>query len=111
MIPGEYSTSLYRGDSWGITVKPTTPDGTPIDVSGWTAIAQVRAKYDSTDVLATITTAVSVDGIALSLSPTETSALHGKPVWDLQTTTAEGLVRTLLAGTFTIVSDVTRVAP
>ena len=111
MIPGDYSPTLQRGDSWGITVRPTTSDGSPIDLTGWTATAQVRSKADSTDVLATMTVVVGANDIAVSLPPAETARLSGKLVWDLETVDAGGIVRTLLSGTLTIVADVTRVVP
>lgn len=109
MIPGTYSVSLYRGDSWGITVKPVNSGGTPIDLTGWTAAAQVRAKPDSTDVLVTMETVVTpASGITVTMTPEDTATLSGSVVWDLQTTDTSGTVRTLVGGTFTMVLDVTR---
>lgn len=108
MLPGQYSASLYVGDSWGIVVKPISSSGAALDLTGWTAAAQVRTKPDSTEILVSMAVVVGTNTISVSMSPDDTALLSGAVAWDLETVNATGIVRTLLAGTLTMVGDVTR---
>lgn len=85
--------------------------GPALDLSTDTFQAQVRPHADSTVVKATFTmgTADAADGLlTATIATTAMAALAiGRYYWDLQRTVA-GAKRTLLAGAFIVLGDVTR---
>lgn len=96
--------------------KTGTP-ATPVDLTGWTAVAHIRAKIaDATPVLSLSTTdgtiTLGADGtIVISLTPTDTALLSAlkKAVFDLELTeTATGFRRNLIGGEVVTYPEVTR---
>ena len=107
MSPGSCPITVYRGDTWAMSVAVTDAAGNPIDLTGW----QVRAQIRGGDTWLVDIDAVVVDDgqrISLSLSPEKTADLPGGGVWDLETVEPGGMVRTLLAGPVRLTEDVTR---
>ncbi len=102
--------SIYQGDDYAAVV--TVTNGLPPDevLAGFTAQAQIREDVaDSTDeVLVEISTTVQSPYINLSIPRTETVNLCGNYVWDLQVTSAEGSITTILAGNVRVTQEVTR---
>lgn len=85
-------------------------NGTPVDLTGYTAAAKIRDTFGGT-VLATFTVTLgTTDGrITCSLSATTTGGLAAPAagVWDLEVTTG-GTVRRLLAGSVRVTPQVTQ---
>ena len=112
--PAQLNFTAYRGDTFARTL--TFQDGaatpTAIDLTDYSASAQVRASADSTKLLATFTctiTAPTEGTMTLGLLPSDTSSLDsGRYFWDLQLTDSNGAVTTYLAGRFTLTGDVTK---
>jgi hypothetical protein len=108
---------LYGGDANSFAVQ-VTDDGTIVDVTGWDFQAQARKEADDNAAAATATCTV-IDGPAgkVEVAWGDLRALLGTDpswsgVWDFQATpTGASLPRTLIAGTFTVGIDVTRVTP
>jgi hypothetical protein len=108
---------LYGGDANSFAVQ-VTDDGTIVDVTGWDFQAQARKEADDNAAAATATCTV-IDGPAgkVEVAWGDLRSLLGtgpswSGVWDLQVSpTGATLPRTLLAGTFTVGLDVTRVTP
>lgn len=107
--PASYPIHVYRGDTWSMKVTILDSAQEPVDLTGDTIAAQVRGCADGPlllDLVVTIDDPTS-GVVVLSLPPD--AVLNGDPmVWDLQRTSAAGLVRTLLRGRLTATPDVTR---
>ena len=106
--PARYDLAVYEGDSFHWQFKMWTDDTktTPIDLTGASAMAQIRDKPGGT-VLATLTctvTAPNVVDVVLSATASETVAAG---VWDLQVTGSGGWVTTYVAGKVAVTQDVT----
>lgn len=104
--------NIYQGDDFGATVS-VLQDGAPADLTGYTARAQIRQDVADRrgEVIAEITAAVSTSYILLSLTHEQTTALRvrsGRYVWDLEITSPDAQITTILAGGVTITSEVTR---
>lgn len=102
---------IYQGDSFGIAVT-VRQNGVPADITGWTAVAQIRrAVADSEpEVAAEMTAAVQSPEVLLSLTPAQTVTLSGRYVWDLELTDLAGSVTTVLMGKVNVTAEVTRQA-
>ena len=114
------STDLcwYRGDTQTIVVTYTDSAGGPVDITGYTAKSQIRAKPGDTDpALVEITEqdSITLDGPAGQLTLVFSSQNTGpdldaqrKASWDLQITSPGGVVTTLVYGNIEFITDVTR---
>lgn len=109
--PANLPIVVRVGDTESLTLNLQNSDGTPINVTGRTYAAQIRATADATTVLASFTCAISnaAGGVVTATLPAATTAAltPGVGVWDLQETNGT-VVTTLLAGPVTITQDVTR---
>ena len=109
--PADQDLIITRGDTETLVVTITTDGSTAVDITGRTYLSQIRTQQDSTTIKASFTCTVT-DGAAgevtCVLSSTSSAALSaGLYFWDLQET-ASGVVSTILAGTVTVLADVTR---
>lgn len=109
--PAYYPISIRIGDTETVTVTLQETDATPVNITGRTYAAQIRATADAASTIATFTCAITngaAGQFACTLSATITGALSiGTYVWDLQET--NGSVKTtILAGPVRIDYDVTR---
>jgi hypothetical protein len=101
-----------------VTVELTNEDAdgnlTTLDLTGYTALAQIRKRYGSSSVSETFTVAFTADRtsgkIALELTDVQTGTLKdGRFVWDLQLTDAAGNKTRTLEGRLTVLPSVSRV--
>lgn len=104
--------SIYQGDDYGVTVTVRNADGTPADLTGYTVLAQVRREVADMDssVDAEFSVNITSPTINLSLSHSQTQALSGRYVWDLQVVSSAGIVTTIMAGKIGVTAEVSRVA-
>lgn len=107
-----YPLTVRIGDTCSIPVTVQDSAGAPINLSGRTYAAQIRATADASSVLASFTCTLVSSGttgqFVCTIPATTTATLAaGAGVWDLQETNGS-VVTTLLAGTVQIVQDVTR---
>ena len=109
-MPSSADLSIYQGDDWTGIVTVLDEDGTPADISTFTAKAQIRRSIADSDpvVVVEIVTAVASPLINLSIPHTVTATLSGSYVWDLQLTGPSGGVTTILRGRAKVESEVTR---
>lgn len=111
-MPSRAELTLYQGDSYvgGVTVR--NADGTPADIAGYTALAQIRRGAADVDpVIAAEFTAVVVSpNINLSLTSAQTRPLAGQYQWDLQITSPTAIVTTILMGRVRVAAEVSRAA-
>jgi hypothetical protein len=110
--PGPFDLELYQGDTYALSITLTDKDsGVPVDLTGSTAAAQIRATAAAPEVLADFV--ATVDGpsgtIHLDLPAADSAAVPPGPhVWDVETTDTTGRVRTWLAGAAVVTAEVTR---
>lgn len=107
-----------RMDQGGSFTKTVTwkPAGIPADLTGCTAVAQVRALVNATTVLHTFSTGLgnlvlggAAGTVQLAMQDEETASATWKAgVYDLVVAFPDGTKRRLLSGTVTISPSVTR---
>lgn len=111
MRPAEADFTDTRGDTWELTVVLFDENDAPLDVSGSTFTASVKA-----DLRASTTVAASFDvddtdadtgTLVLTMTAADTGTLPpGRWFWDLQGTVGS-VVTTYVGGKVTVVGDVT----
>lgn len=119
LIPQEFDFTIYQGStlrlSWEIVQAGTT---TPIDLTGYTARMQARAKLADTDTILDLTT--ENGGITITVVPEKTTiAIYAdaattaaipvtKGVYDMELVDTSGDVYRLMHGTIAVSREVTR---
>jgi len=105
--PAKYDIKLTAGDDFQITVR-LLDDGDPINTSGYTFTAQVRAGYlPEAPLLVDFAVTPVAGGAVLSLTSSQTRQLGqaSRLFWDLQS--ASPIVRTWLTGRVFVAQEVT----
>ena len=110
-VPAKQNFSITRGDTESVVVNITTNGSTPINITGRTYRAQLRGTKESATISAsfvcTITNAAQGQ-VTCVLSAVSTAALApGTFYWDFEENNA-GVITTIIAGTVTVLADVTR---
>lgn len=109
--PADQDLTITRGDTETLVVTITSDGTTPINITGRTYRAQIRASQDSTTIKASFTCTVSngaAGQVTCTLSATDSATLPvGIAYWDLEEN-ASGVVSTILSGNVTVIADVTR---
>lgn len=122
MIPANLDITIYRGDDFSLVFRMRdSVTGTYTNLTGYAAGAQIRPETLSETILATFTATVldqtaTPGGVRLTLTPTQTAGLPlSGGVWDVEvydlpvgTAPGRNSVRTPLAGTVTVLPEVTR---
>jgi len=103
---------IYQGDTYSAAIAVSNPDGTPANLTGYTAAAQLRRGPADSDpvIVANFSTAVVSPNITISLPSWQTADLSGSYLWDLQITSpGPGLATTtILTGRAKVTPEVTR---
>lgn len=109
--PADQDLTITRGDTETLVVTITTDGSTAVDITGRTYTSQIRTQQDSTTIKASFTCTVTSGAagqVTCVLSATSSAALSaGLYFWDLQEN-ASSVISTILAGTVTVLADVTR---
>jgi hypothetical protein len=105
--------NLYidQGTDYTITVDVTDSAGDVLDLTGFTATAQVRKTYTSSSLSATFTTSINAAAgqVTISLTDTQTSALQaGRYVYDLNIQSGGGVKTRVIEGQAVVTPGVTR---
>ncbi|MGA1752982.1 MAG: hypothetical protein ACO395_06430 [Pontimonas sp.] len=111
-----YGFTADQGATFERVLTWTNPDGTAIDLAGYTARMKIRRRTTSQDVVETLTTEsgnITLGGaagtITISLSDTETAALPAEKLqYDLELISSLGEVTRLIMGYFVVRSEMTR---
>jgi len=111
--PGVFNLALYRGDSyrWQARLWEDVAGGTPTDLTGATAEAEIRDKSAGTHVAVLDCTVTPPNLVDVVMTADMWVDVPTKGVWDLQLTMLSGEVRTVLAGTVDVTPDVTDSVP
>jgi len=102
---------IDQGADFSITVDVSDANGNQLNLTGYTAAAQMRKTYESSSISATFTTSISAsDGqVTLSLTDTVTTALSpGRYVYDLVVTDGSSLSTRVVEGQAIVTPGVTR---
>jgi hypothetical protein len=109
--PATQDLTITRGDTETIVVTLTTDGTTAINVTGRTYTAQLRSTPDIAVISASFTCTVTngaAGEVTCTMASTASAELSpGFYYWDLQEN-ASGTISTVLAGTVTVLADVTR---
>jgi hypothetical protein len=111
-MPVQYNLNCYRGDThrWRFVLWADAAKTDPVDLTGVTVTAQVRATANSTTILTTLATVVSGNQIDVTLPSASSQLLPASAAWDLQLVYPSGDVQTIVAGAVSARADVTRVS-
>ena len=114
-VAGDYNIIADQGATFSRNLHWFDPDGTPKDITDYTARMQVRQRYVSTS---TVLSLVSPGDIALgggsgtivvtASATTMAAVASGEYVYDLEMVASNGVVTRLVQGTFTVRPEVTR---
>jgi len=111
----QYNTVIDQGADWYLTVTWNNPSGAPINLTGYTAALQIRTSpLAKTSVLSLATgSGITLGGaagtIAIHATAAQTGAItNGKYAYDLELTSAGGVVTRLINGTVEVSAQVTR---
>lgn len=115
MPAGIYNITAEQGATLTRTVTWKNSVGDPINLTGYTARMQVRADYDSTTAVLTLTTengGITLGGsagtIVITATATATTALSASTyVYDLELVLGSTVTR-LIQGSFVVNAEVTR---
>ena len=116
MPASTYNFTIEQGATFSITFGYRAANGTPINLSGYSARMHARQPLESSRTLINATTvnglltiaAVDVT-VTLSLSAAQTAALNfEKARYDLEIESVGGVVTRLVEGTITLSKEVTR---
>lgn len=110
--PARLDLRFVAGDSFSRTIALKDENGDPIDLTGLTGRAQIRNRPNG-DLLADFTVSIPTPAngeITFSLDTTQTRALPGKGVWDLELDGGATNTHTIVSGDVKVIPDVT-VAP
>jgi len=103
---------IDQGTDFEITVDCTDNAGEILDLTGYTAAAQMRKTYSSSTIAATFTTSIAAASgqVTLSLTDTQTNDLDaGRYVYDLNITkTSTSVTTRVVEGQAIITPGVTR---
>jgi len=102
---------IDQGADFSITVDVSDANGNQLNLTGYSAAAQMRKTYESSSISATFTTSIAAaDGqVTLSLTDTVTTALSpGRYVYDLVVTDGSSISTRVVEGQAIVTPGVTR---
>ncbi len=102
---------IDQGTDFEVTIDVSDTSDNIIDLSGYTASAQIRKTYGSTTIAETFGTSITASNgkVTLTLTDTQTTGLKsGRYVYDLVITDASGTKTRVIEGQAIITPGVTR---
>lgn len=102
---------IDQGTDFSVTVDVTDSAGAILDLSGYTASAQIRKTYTSSSASASFSTSISelAGQVTLSLTDTQTAGLSGgRYVYDLNIESSGGVKTRVIEGQAIVTPGVTR---
>jgi hypothetical protein len=115
-LGNRYDLEIKQGATLSLTATWKDSSGTAVNLTGYTARLQVRATYDSSSTILSLTSAAGITlggaagTIAITATATVTAALTApwSGVYDLELVSGGGEVTRLLEGTATVSPEVSR---
>lgn len=110
-VPATQNLTITRGDTEIVIITINDSSNVATNITGRTYRAQIRATKDSSTIAAAFTCAISnasAGEVTCTLSAATSAGLAaGKYYWDFEETYSS-IVTTILAGTVTVLADVSR---
>jgi len=110
-VPATQNLTITRGDTEIVVITINDNAGIPINITGRTYRAQIRATKDSPTVsvaFVCVVTNAPAGEVTCTLTAGNSATLAaGKQYWDFEENQS-GIVTTILAGTVTVLADVSR---
>lgn len=110
-----YNTTIDQGADWFINFQYKQPDGTPVNITNYTAALQMRTSPLAKTAVLTLTnvSGLTITGatgtIAAHATAAQTNAItNGKYSYDLEITSPENIVTRLVQGTIEVSPQTTR---
>lgn len=110
-LPSNFDLELYKGDYLPLTVTLVQPNGTPVNLTGYTAHAHIRSNFGDEVIYAfTVSIPAPETGKVNIILTSAVSAgiAAGAYIWDFQVREPSGNTRTYLAGDVTVYDEVTK---
>ena len=115
-LGNRYDLEIKQGATLSLTATWKDSSGTAVNLTGYTARLQVRATYDSSSTILSLTSSAGITlggaagTIAITATATVTAALTApwSGVYDLELVSGGGEVTRLLEGTATVSPEVSR---
>jgi hypothetical protein len=113
MIPGSYPLTLYRGDSgrWRFVLWNDPLKRVPADLTDVVAKAEIREQAGGLTITPLQCTVELPNAVSMVLAASASAQLPAMGAWDLQLTYPDGTVATILAGSVSVIADVTDSTP
>lgn len=102
---------IDQGTDFSITVDVTDANGSALNMTGYTAAAQIRKTYSSSSAAGTFSTAIAASNgqVTLSLTDSQTTAIPaGRYVYDLNVASSGGITTRVVEGQVIVTPGVTR---
>lgn len=114
-VAGTYNMIVDQGSTFTRSITYNDSAGNPINLTGYTAKMQVRETIDSATVVLELSTTngrIALGGVAGTISLTVPAAnmnfASGQYAYDLELTSAGGVVTRIIMGSFVCRGEVTR---
>ena len=106
-LPGQIEWRVYSGDDATITLIVLEDDNTPVDLSQWIFVGQIKRDESQADPEFELDIHATDVGI-VNISVHDTSELRNSMVFDVQGTNANNVTKTLVRGVIIKDQDVSR---
>jgi len=110
-VPSTQNLTITRGDTEVIVITMKDAAGVPVNITGRTYRAQIRLTKDTSTVTGSfvcVVTGAATGEVTCTLTAgLSASFAAGKYYWDFEENNS-GIVTTILAGTVTVLADVSR---
>jgi hypothetical protein len=110
-----YNVTIDQGATWYLNVEYDNPNGTPVNLTSYTAALQIRSLPESATAVLSLSTGsgITITGatglVAISATATQTRAIdEGTYYYDLEITSPAGVVTRLVQGQAVVTPEVTR---
>jgi len=110
-----YNVTIDQGATWYLNVEYDNPNGTPVNLTSYTAALQIRSLPESPTAVLSLSTGsgITITGatglVAISATATQTRAIdEGTYFYDLEITSPAGVVTRLVQGQAVVTPEVTR---
>jgi len=115
MPAATYNTTIDQGADWYINFNYQNPNGTPVNITGYTAALQLRTSPLAKTTALSLTTGsgITITGstglIAVHATAVQTGGItNGMYVYDLEITSGAGVITRLIQGNINVSAQVTR---
>ena len=109
------NVTIDQGATWYLNVEYDNPNGTPVNLTSYTAALQIRSLPESATAVLSLSTGsgITITGatglVAISATATQTRAIdEGTYYYDLEITSPAGVVTRLVQGQAVVTPEVTR---